>query len=161
MAEQSVSFTSQGMKLAANIHTPAGMKKGERRPAFIVLHGFGGNKDAGNVLKPAKWFLDQGYIVMRFDFRGCGQSEGQRGNIICLDQVQNTRDAVTLLQRRPDVDPGKIAPNTRMPDFFAEDDLTKKRKTQYPEILNGDIEAQIQAIRDHLFTLGGGRVVVR
>jgi len=77
--------------------------------AFIVLHGFGGNKDAGNVLKPAKWFLDQGYIVMRFDFRGCGQSEGQRGNIICLDQVQNTRDAVTLLQRRPDVDPGKIA----------------------------------------------------
>ena len=109
MPEQSVSLTSQGVTLAGNIHTPAGMKKGERRPAFIVLHGFGGNKDAGNVLKPAKWFLDQGYVVMRFDFRGCGQSEGQRGNIICLDQVQNTRDAVTLLQRRPDVDPDRIA----------------------------------------------------
>jgi len=108
MAEQNISFTSQGVKLAGNIHTPAGMKKGERRAAFIVLHGFGGNKDAGNVTKPAQWFLDQGYVVMRFDFRGCGQSEGERGNIICVDQVENTRDAITLLQKRPDVDPGRI-----------------------------------------------------
>ena len=109
MPEHALSFASQGQKLAANIHIPPGMKKGERRPAFIVLHGFGGNKDAGNVLKPVNWFLDQGYVVMRFDFRGCGQSEGQRGNIICLDQVQNTRDAITLLQGRPDVDPARIA----------------------------------------------------
>jgi cytochrome c2 len=59
------------------------------------------------------------------------------------------------------LDPSVIAPDTRMPSFFSRDDVTGKRKTQYPEILNGDVDAQILAIRDHLFTLGGGRVTVR
>jgi hypothetical protein len=57
--------------------------------------------------------------------------------------------------------PGKIAPDTRMPDFFAVDGITKKRKSPAPEILGGDIDKQIQALRDHLFTLGGGNVKVR
>jgi cytochrome c2 len=57
--------------------------------------------------------------------------------------------------------PGRIAPNTRMPDFFPIDQATGKRKTQVPEILGGDVDKQIQAIRDYLYTLGGGDVRVR
>jgi len=56
--------------------------------------------------------------------------------------------------------PGRIAPNTRMPDFYPIDQATGKRKTQAPEILGGDVDKQIQAIRDHLYTLGGGDVRV-
>ena len=59
------------------------------------------------------------------------------------------------------LDPGVIAPDTRMPSFFAKDDTTGKRKTQIPEILGGDVDKQIQALRDHLFTLGGGKVNVK
>jgi len=59
------------------------------------------------------------------------------------------------------LDPGIIAPDTRMPSFFAKDDVTGKRKTQIPEILGGDVDKQIQALRDHLFTLGGGKVNVK
>jgi cytochrome c2 len=60
------------------------------------------------------------------------------------------------------LDPGRIAPNTRMPSFFPIDEVTRRRKsTNAPNILNGDVEAQILALRDYLFTLGGGRVVVR
>ena len=59
------------------------------------------------------------------------------------------------------LDPGVIAPDTRMPSFFAKDDATGKRKTQIPEILGGDVDKQIQALRDHLFTLGGGKVNVK
>jgi cytochrome c2 len=58
--------------------------------------------------------------------------------------------------------PGKIAPNTRMPDFFPVDSKTGKRHSpNAPDILGGDVEAQIRALRDHLFTLGGGKVVTR
>jgi cbb3-type cytochrome oxidase cytochrome c subunit len=57
--------------------------------------------------------------------------------------------------------PGRIAPNTRMPDFYPVDATTGKRRVQYPEILGGDVEMQIRALRDHLFTLGGGKVTVR
>jgi cytochrome c2 len=60
------------------------------------------------------------------------------------------------------LDPDKIAPDTRMPGFFPVDSVTKKRKsTNAPNILGGDVEAQIRALRDHLFTLGGGKVVVK
>jgi hypothetical protein len=39
-----------------------------------------------------------------------------------------------------------------MPSFFS-----NYPKSDYPEYLNADAKAQIQAIRDHLFvTLGGG-----
>ncbi len=34
-------------------------------------------------------------------------------------------------------------------------------KLQYPEILGGDVDKQILALRDHLFTLGGGKVTVK
>jgi cbb3-type cytochrome oxidase cytochrome c subunit len=60
------------------------------------------------------------------------------------------------------LDPSAIAPNTRMPGFFPEIEGTKKRHSpNAPDILGGDVEAQIKALRDHLFTLGGGKVVTR
>jgi alpha-beta hydrolase superfamily lysophospholipase len=52
-----------------------------------------------------KW----GYISLRFDMRGCGESEGTRAHIICMEQVEDTSSAVTYLMSRPDVDPTKIA----------------------------------------------------
>ena len=64
--------------------------------------------------------------------------------------------------RRWLLDPGTIAPNTRMPTFFPLDRATGTRSSpNAPKILNGDVDAQIQAIRDHLWTLGGGQVTVR
>lgn len=59
-------------------------------------------------------------------------------------------------------DPQAIAPNTRMPSFFPGDPKTGKRTSpNAPNILNGDVEAQIRALRDHLFTLGGGKVITK
>src|SRR5262245_33212867 len=56
--------------------------------------------------------------------------------------------------------PRVIAPNTRTPDFFPNDDKTGKRSPP-SQVLGGDVEAQIRALRDHLFTLGGGKVIAR
>jgi len=41
--------------------------------------------------------------------RGCGESEGERGCVICLDQVSDTRNALTLLTGHPQVEPNRIA----------------------------------------------------
>jgi poly(3-hydroxybutyrate) depolymerase len=43
MTEQAVTFPSAGLKLSGVVHVPSGMRPGERRAAFIVLHGFGSN----------------------------------------------------------------------------------------------------------------------
>ena len=54
-------------------------------------------------------------------------------------------------------DPQKIFPGTRMPTFFPPNDKGVP-VSPFPNILGGDVTAQIQAIRDHLFiTVGGGR----
>ena len=50
MSDQPVHFTAGGLRLAGIVRTPATMAPGERRPAFLVLHGFGSHKGAGNVL---------------------------------------------------------------------------------------------------------------
>ncbi len=107
--EQKVNFQSDGLKLAAIISTPDGLRAGERRPAFIVLHGFGGNKDGQGQNVVAKQFTEWGYVTMRLDFRGCGESEGKHGRIICLDQVADTRNAISYLAGREEVDPARIA----------------------------------------------------
>ena len=106
--EQEVSFDSDGRTLAGIVHTPDGLAAGERRPAFLVLHGFGSNKGSGNAVGPARMFCDWGYVTMRFDMRGCGDSEGEFGRIICLDQVADTRAALTYMAGRDDVDAARI-----------------------------------------------------
>jgi pimeloyl-ACP methyl ester carboxylesterase len=87
---------------------PDGARPGERRAAFLVLHGFGSNMDAGNVVKPCALLEQLGYVTLRFDMRGCGSSEGEKGRLICLEQVSDTRNALGFLAQHPNVDPDRI-----------------------------------------------------
>ncbi|MEX2453123.1 MAG: alpha/beta fold hydrolase [Rhodospirillaceae bacterium] len=106
--EEAVTFESDGLKLKGILHIPDGLPAGERRPAFIVLHGFGSNKASANSKWPAETFCDWGYVTLRFDMRSCGESEGAPNHIICLEQVADTQAAISLLQSRPEVDPNRI-----------------------------------------------------
>jgi len=104
-----VQFSSAGLRLSGILELPDGMRAGERRPAFLVLHGFGSNKDSGTMQTAAALFRSLGYVALRFDMRGCGESEGERGRVICLEQVEDTRAAATFLEGRAEVDPRRIA----------------------------------------------------
>ena len=42
-----VTFESDGLALSGVLHRPDDMKAGEKRPAFLVLHGFGTSKNGG------------------------------------------------------------------------------------------------------------------
>jgi alpha-beta hydrolase superfamily lysophospholipase len=106
---RSVRFQSDGLSLAGIIETPPGLKSGERRPAFLVLHGFGSNKSSSNVKLPMQMLNALGYVTMGFDMRGCGDSEGERGNLICLEQVRDTSSAVRFIREQPEVMPDKVA----------------------------------------------------
>jgi uncharacterized protein len=54
-------------------------------------------------------FANLGYVALRFDMRGCGESEGERGRVICLEQVEDTRSALSYLAARSEIDPARIA----------------------------------------------------
>src|SRR5580704_9875152 len=109
MSEQRVTFKFQGLTLAGAVRVPDGVTPNDRRPAFIVLHGFGSNMNAGNVLKPCALLNDLGYATLRFDMPGCGESEGEKGRLICLEQVGAVSEALSMLAQHPQVDPARIA----------------------------------------------------
>ena len=49
-----VTFRSDGLDLAGILHLPDGLRPSERRPCFIVLHGFGTNKNGTTPTCPAR-----------------------------------------------------------------------------------------------------------
>src|SRR6266850_3635841 len=108
MAEERVSFKSENLTIAGTVRVPDGTAPRERRPAFLVLHGFGSNMKSSNVLAPCAMLEKLGYVTLRFDMPGCGDSEGERGRLICLDQVATTSDALTFLARHANVEPERI-----------------------------------------------------
>src|SRR5215470_6679910 len=109
MGEQQITFKSGTLNIAGVVRLPEGVAAGERRPAFMVLHGFGSNMSSGNVLQPCALLQNLGYITLRFDMPGCGDSEGEKGRLICLEQVATTSDALSFLARHPNVDSARIA----------------------------------------------------
>jgi alpha/beta superfamily hydrolase len=71
--------------LSAVIHYPRGDSQGNkpqtRWPLIIICHGFVGNKIGVDRLfvKAARAFNANGYMVLRFDYAGCGESTGDYG----------------------------------------------------------------------------------
>ena len=108
MTETTVTIPSAGLRLAGTLREPQHLARGERRAAFMVLHGFGSSRSSSNVLAPSKVLTDLGYVTLAFDMRGCGESEGEHGRVICLEQVEDTRNALTFLTRQTSVDPARI-----------------------------------------------------
>ncbi len=104
-----VAIESEGLKLAGLLHIPDGLKPGEKRPAFLVLHGFGGNKEGEQGAWATRTLLQWGYICLQIDFRGCGESEGVRGRIVPQEEVIDAQNAISFLETRAEVDPKRIA----------------------------------------------------
>jgi uncharacterized protein len=105
---EAITFPSDGLTLSGAVHVPDDYRTGERRPAIIMMHGFGANKNGG-----PEWICRQfaawGYVALRFDYRGCGDSEGKRGRVIPTEEVADALNAVTYMAERPEVDPDAIA----------------------------------------------------
>ena len=107
--EHKITFRSDNLAIAGVLQIPDDFVPGEKRPAIVVLHGFGSNKDGGVALVAARLFEKLGYVTLRFDMRGCGESQGERGRVICLEQVEDTKNALSWLMRREEVIADRIA----------------------------------------------------
>ena len=105
--ETKITFPSGGVSISGTLRVP-NLTEGERRAGFVVLHGFGANQAARNVLAPCDQLDARGYVTLRFDMAGCGESGGERGNLICEEHAQNVLDAWHLLSAHPSVVPGRV-----------------------------------------------------
>jgi len=103
--EQTISFASDGLTLKGFLHVTDGTGK---RPGLVLCHGFGGSCRGAGHPELAKALEQAGYVVLRFDFRGCGQSEGRRGDVIVDEEIADLRHALDFLATQPAVDAARI-----------------------------------------------------
>jgi dipeptidyl aminopeptidase/acylaminoacyl peptidase len=70
-----VEFTSEDQRLVGVLHLP---RRGRMGGSGIVItcHGLMSSKDSQKYLEIAKLLSSTGFAVLRFDFRGSGESEG-------------------------------------------------------------------------------------
>lgn len=95
--ERPVSYYSQGSRISATLYAPDDARAGQRRPGIVLCHGFTGIKE---LILPiyARRFAAAGYVALAFDYRGFGESEGERGRLIPLEQVADIRNSVTFME---------------------------------------------------------------
>ncbi len=101
---EAVHFSSQGVRLQGwFIPAP---HTGSKAPAVVLMHGW--NHHAGRMLDLAAAFHKAGCAALLFDARGHGRSPAD-GPVYVLKFAQDILAAIDCLQRRPEVDPLRIA----------------------------------------------------
>lgn len=87
---------SQG-KLAARISLPS-MQPGEKIPMVIFSHGFGGDMTF-HLFEPLLKNLNQiGIGVLRFDFNGCGESEGKFEDMTVPNEIMDLINVIAYVR---------------------------------------------------------------
>ena len=103
-----VQFTSAGLQCAGWYYLPGGGRPGERRAAVVMAHGWGGVKEM-DLANFAQAFASAGLVVLAFDYRFVGGSQGEpRQQIIPRQQRLDYRNAITWMSSQPEVDAERI-----------------------------------------------------
>jgi pimeloyl-ACP methyl ester carboxylesterase len=109
-----INIPSNGFSLAGTLSRPA-QSTAARLPAVVLVAG-SGPTDRDSLLfgipilgQIAGALADAGYMVVRYDKRGIGQSGGRVEAATLGDYADDVRAAVKLLADRKDVDPKRIA----------------------------------------------------
>lgn len=105
--KKSVAFYSEGMKLDGDVYLPDDLKAGEARAGVVLCHGYTGVKDL-YLPDNAAVLNDAGYVVMTFDYKGWGKSEGARTRLAPYSRVADVQAAMTYLSIQPEVDAERI-----------------------------------------------------
>ncbi len=88
---------SQG-KLAARISLPS-MQKDEKCPIVIFSHGFGGDMTF-HLFEPLVKNLNQiGIGVLRFDFNGCGKSDGKFEDMTVPNEIEDLINVIAFARQ--------------------------------------------------------------
>jgi alpha-beta hydrolase superfamily lysophospholipase len=101
----------KGKTLTATIHNPFGQKSIQKTfPLVIICHGFVGNRIGVDRLfvKTAKELTQDGYVVIRFDYSGCGESEGEYGKTGLDDLIEQTKTVIDYGSELPMINPDEI-----------------------------------------------------
>lgn len=104
-----VSFYNKGQKIIGVVHRPDG-GPGALYPSILICHGFTGQKVEPHriFVKLAEALAAKGFLALRIDFRGSGDSEGDFHEITFEDEVSDAQKALDYLAAAEPCDPGRM-----------------------------------------------------
>jgi esterase/lipase len=98
MKKSKVIFANEGQKIVGILHVP----NKQNPPAIIMCHGFTGTKGDihDKLYKAAEKLCKNGFAVLRFDFRGSGESEGEFVNVTISSEVSDLKAAIKFMKNQ-------------------------------------------------------------
>ena len=99
---ETVEFFSEGARLRGSLHRPDAAA--DQLPFIVQGPGWLGLADAKLYVPYHQAFTDAGFAVLIFDYRGFGESEGDRGVISPTWQLEDWRNAIAFMRSRSDID---------------------------------------------------------
>ncbi len=110
--ERTITILHDNIRLAASIHYPVieGEQAEGKLPLVVICHGFVGNRVGVDRLfvQAAREFARRGSIVIRFDYAGCGESEGVYGEHGLDSMIAQTRTVLDYALALDCADPLRI-----------------------------------------------------
>jgi uncharacterized protein len=97
MKTEKVSFHSAGQKVSGILHLP----ETRNPPCVVASHGLLASKDSDKHVALGEQMASEGIALLRFDFRGCGESEGRIEETTVSGRVADLAEAVDFVRSYP------------------------------------------------------------
>jgi dipeptidyl aminopeptidase/acylaminoacyl peptidase len=110
--EKPLIISHEGLALTATLHYPAkdGACPDRKMPLVVICHGFIGSRIGVDrlFLLASRQLAQRGFLVIRFDYAGCGESEGVYGEHGLDSMIAQTRSVLDYGLSLDCVDPLRV-----------------------------------------------------
>jgi uncharacterized protein len=97
MKMEKVTFMSEGMKISGILHLP----EGKNPSCVIASHGLLSSKDSEKYIALGERMSGEGMAMLRFDFRGIGESEGSEEDNTISKKIADLNAGVDFMRSYP------------------------------------------------------------
>jgi len=99
MRLEKVTFQSEGQRVSGILHLPEVWSRG----CVIASHGLLSSKDSEKYIAFGERISKEGIAMLRFDFRGIGESEGRIEDDTVSRRISDLGSAIDVVKSRPDL----------------------------------------------------------
>lgn len=100
-----------GITLRGVVNLPDNFDEKKKYKSIIFFHGLSGDRNGSKWFRitNAKYLCDRGYVVIRFDFSGSGESDGSFYDMTLTRELDEARLIVEFVKNLPYIDQEEIS----------------------------------------------------
>lgn len=104
MSIKAFTTMSGSFEIHGRIHLPAHYPA----PGIICSHGLFSGKDSTKFISLSQQLAEQGFVVIRYDHRGCGESQGRIKSSTLTSRLEDLQAIYTFVSQQPAYIDGRL-----------------------------------------------------